>query len=425
MAFKKMVKRPYPPRLWSLVGYPGSGKSTFAAQMKGPMLVVDADHRFSEVLDIAGGEVLELSDSPADNVDAGRISAILAQNMPGSNVGTIVVDSLTALIVPLVVRAIRDNDAGLNKNLVAAFKEKALAMRQLQDSITCWGTNVLWIYHLQDARDAKARAITRATISETERARLLRSVNLQLEIVQQGEKRGVKVVWARRGRAGMTLWDESGTWAGMPEKIEAAVYDGLSSAEQAGLASATPTTFPNPETAIAWGFEQGVFEALQHARNAYDKLKREHNPQSAQEMAALWVADVRARLPVEGGEGASQTEEETELASAEATPAKEGSEAVEGEDMQEDNCPHCGVPGLFHSGPFDECPARGSGEEPVEFVCKDCGRPLQDYQANGKKYTVSQLVDIGQNSLDGSIRCGPCLKKRKEETLARQRRKGE
>ena len=29
MAFKKMVKQVYPPRLWALVGYPGSGKSTF------------------------------------------------------------------------------------------------------------------------------------------------------------------------------------------------------------------------------------------------------------------------------------------------------------------------------------------------------------------------------------------------------------
>jgi len=31
--FKKMVKSTYPPRLWALVGYPGSGKSTFATQM--------------------------------------------------------------------------------------------------------------------------------------------------------------------------------------------------------------------------------------------------------------------------------------------------------------------------------------------------------------------------------------------------------
>ena len=33
MAFQKMSKTQYPPRQWALVGYPGAGKSTFAAQM--------------------------------------------------------------------------------------------------------------------------------------------------------------------------------------------------------------------------------------------------------------------------------------------------------------------------------------------------------------------------------------------------------
>ena len=74
MAFKKMTKQLYPSRLWALVGNPGSGKSTFATQMTGPILVVDADHRFDEVLDLAPGAVYELSNSPADNVDADRIN---------------------------------------------------------------------------------------------------------------------------------------------------------------------------------------------------------------------------------------------------------------------------------------------------------------------------------------------------------------
>ena len=43
MAFKKMTKPEYPPRLWALVGYPGSGKSTFATQMRAPILVIDAE----------------------------------------------------------------------------------------------------------------------------------------------------------------------------------------------------------------------------------------------------------------------------------------------------------------------------------------------------------------------------------------------
>jgi len=286
MAFKKMSKTKYPPRLWALVGYPSSGKSTFATQMRGPLLVVDADHRSREVLDLAGErEVYELSDVATDNTDPDRVAAILAGNMPDSDVATIVVDSLTAIITPLVVQAMVDKDAGREKNLAVAFRTKALAMRQLQDAVTRWATDVLWIYHLMDARDARGKAMTRATVSQTELARLTRSINMQLEIVQDGPstgsgqaRRGVKVVWARRGRSGMTLWDDAGCWRTMPEKIEAAVYDGLTEADQERIEQDIPEVFPNPETAIAWGLERGAFKALQHARSTYQRLKREANP---------------------------------------------------------------------------------------------------------------------------------------------------
>lgn len=304
MAFKKMSKAQYPPRLWALVGYPGSGKSTFAAQMRGPLLVIDADHRFREVLDLAGErDVFELSDVASDNTDADRIAALLGQNMPGAEIGTIVVDSLTAIIAPLVTQAMVDKDAGRTKNLAQGWRTKALAMRQLQDAVTRWATDCLWIYHLQDSRDARAREVVKATVSETERARLTRSINLQLEIVGDGRNgngragtRGVKVVWARRGRSGMTLWDETGSWAGMPERIEEAVYGGLSEEEQAEIEGQAPEVFSSPDKAIAWGFEQDAFQALAHARNAYNKLRDEHQPDDAYAMAALWIQDVERRL---------------------------------------------------------------------------------------------------------------------------------
>jgi len=296
MAFRKMTLPQYPPRMWSIAGYPGCGKSTFAARMRGPMVVIDADHRFSEVLTLAGTEVFALSDTPSDNVNPDLITRKLNENMPGTAVKTIVVDSLTAIITPLVVQAMLDNDKGKNTNMVASFRTKALAMRQLQDAVTRWGTDVLWIYHLQDARDGRAKEVVRASVSQTELARLTRSINLQLQIVESENKRGIHVAWARRGRSGMTLWDESTSWDGMPERVEEAVYAGLSRAEQDEIERATPELFPNSETAIAWGFEQGAFEALEHARNAYKKLKTDRNPQSAREMAAFWVAEVQERL---------------------------------------------------------------------------------------------------------------------------------
>merc|ERR1711907_461734 len=109
--------------------------------MQGPKLVVDADHRFTEVLDKSQDDVYQLSDNPSDNIDPDTITTILNQNMRGSDVKTIIVDSLTAIITPLMTQAVIDNDKGRNRNQIASFKTKALAMRQLMDGVTRWGTH--------------------------------------------------------------------------------------------------------------------------------------------------------------------------------------------------------------------------------------------------------------------------------------------
>jgi len=302
MAFQKMKRPAFPKRHWSIVGYPGSGKSSFAAKMRGPKLVIDADHRFSEVMSLCEGSVYELSSAAEDNLQPLRIGQLLDHHMPGSDVQTIVVDSLTAIITPHVVQAMLEREQGQTSNLMSAFKNKALAMRMLQDAVTRWGTDVLWIYHLQDSRDAKAVSVTRATVSQTELARLTRSINLQLQVVMDGNRRGIQVMWARRGRSGLTLWDESGQWDGMPERIEEAVYGGLSVEEQDRLAAQKPQVFPNIETAISWGVETGAFRTVEEARRAYETVKREGHPANAHEMAALWVAEVQSRTPAGEGE---------------------------------------------------------------------------------------------------------------------------
>ena len=300
MTFKRLDPKIHrPPRQWAIVGYPGSGKSTFAAQMAGPILVVDADHRFAEVAPIAAGEVFELSEHPADHVDARRITELLRANMPGAGVRTIVVDSLTAVIAPLVSEAVLANDAGEHKNRISAYKSKAMAMRLLQDSVTGWGVDVLWIFHYRDARDGAAKPVQATSISAVELARLRRSLNMQLSIVQDGARRGVKVDWARRGRSGVTLWDDTGNWRGMPERIEATCYEGLTLAEQDRIEHTDPTAFSGPADAIAWGFERGCFRDALHAQNAYEELKRTRRPQSATEMWSAWVDEVHFRLQAE------------------------------------------------------------------------------------------------------------------------------
>ena len=116
--------------------------------------------------------------------------------------------------------------------------------------------------------------------------------------------RGLGPPW----RSDITLWDDTGLWKGMPERVEEAVYGGLSKDDQDKIEAATPTKFGGPEQAIAWGMDQGCFEALQHARNAYDELKRLHAPKSAQEMWDLWIAEVQARKAAQAAAQAGEVE---------------------------------------------------------------------------------------------------------------------
>lgn len=296
MAFKKLEVRMYPRRQWSLLGAPGAGKSTFAAQMAAPLLVVDADHRFTEVAKLVLGEVLEISDNPAHHVDPEKIVKLLEESMPTTKIGTVVIDSLTSIISPIVVQTLFDIEAGRNKNRVSGFKDKALAMRLIQDGITGWGTDTLWIYHTRQGRDQNAVEVETTSIPAVELARLRRSLNVSLRIVQDGNGRGVHVDWSRRGRSGFTLWDGSGTWAGMPRKLEQAIYDDLTADQMDAIAKSIPIGFASVADAIGWGYEQGCFNDAVHAKNAYEELKRLKDPGSAPEMWALWIAEVGRRV---------------------------------------------------------------------------------------------------------------------------------
>lgn len=291
MSFRKMQAPQYPPRQWAVYGDPGSGKSHFASQMKAPALVIDSDARFAEQLTHAAGAIYQLSDQHADNTDPDAIASLLRENLPGSGVRTIIVDSLTAILRPKINMAMSDIEHGRVKNKISAFRDKAMAMSLLQDAVASSGADCLWIWHTHESMNAQAQRIQRASIPETELVRLRRSLNviLKLEVSPDGQ-RSVLVEWARNGRGGIRLVDKAGGWRGMCELIEQAIY-----AEGVEPAEGTPTTFGSAQEAIAWGFEQGCFGAPQHARNAYEKLKKEKQPKTAAAMWSAWVEDVQRR----------------------------------------------------------------------------------------------------------------------------------
>lgn len=291
MAFRKMTQPQFPPRQWALYGPAGAGKSHFASQMKGPALVIDADARFAEQIKNAAGEIYQMSENHADNTDPNQIVKLLKDNLPGSGVRTIVIDSLTAIMRPIINQALV-NAQTTSGNKVTVFRDKALAMSRMQDAVSSSGCDSLWIWHTHTSRDAKAIEVQRASIPDTEIERLRRSLNAILRIdVDTAGRRSVLIEWARNGKGGTRLYDEAGGWQGMPELIEAAMFaDGVKEIE------GTPTTFANPTMAIAWGHEQGCFRDVRHAQNAYDKCKAAAQPKTANEMWTAWIADVQARV---------------------------------------------------------------------------------------------------------------------------------
>jgi hypothetical protein len=117
-----------------------------------------------------------------------------------------------------------------------------------------------------------------------------------LKVVQKNGKRGIRVVWSR-GNAGMTLWDESGRWAEMPERLEEAMYKNVSAADL--RASQLPTSFSSLDEAVDWGVRFGRFPNKKAAKAAYDKLKAERTPKNAAEMWDMWIAEVAMSITAE------------------------------------------------------------------------------------------------------------------------------
>ena len=241
-----MVKAAYPPATGHWSATLAVVKAIFASQMRGLKLVIDADHRFDEVLDQATMSTLFRQ---CGRQCRSTKKCRFYENMPGSDVKTIVVDSLTAIITPLTIQAMIDRDKGRERNLMAGFKNKALAMRRLQDAVTRWGTDVLWIYHHMDAVTQKPE-ITRSTVSDRN-CTPTRSINMQLEVVTDGNRHGLKLHGPVVAGVGITIWDDSGCWKNMPERIEKEAYDGLSKSEQDEIEAQTPTVFPSAEVAIS------------------------------------------------------------------------------------------------------------------------------------------------------------------------------
>ena len=303
MAFKKLAETQIrPARRWALIGFPGDGKSSFAAQMQTPILPIDVDGRFREVEHLANGDVFALSENREENNDVQAIDILLEKHMPDSGVRTIVVDSVTPIYQRITRRvqvAIQEGDLD-GKNKSSPHQVKANVMALLGTSVTSYGTDTLWIWHLNDTNFNGQSKIAQS-ISETERDRLRKFLNAELHVlVDKNGRRGITIAWSRSGHGtGQTIYDtqenfDAGSfWKGMPERIEAVIYP-TPTAKRPEPVAENARSFASPADAVKWGATQ-LNATDEEVVEIYNSVKALAQPKTSREMWAAWVAEIEKR----------------------------------------------------------------------------------------------------------------------------------
>lgn len=274
---------PYPERKWGIYGFANAGKSTFAASMKGPLLMIDADHRASEIQSLCSKGMLHLEGK--GDVDAcvpDIADALKGCHGDFGGAKTICVDSLTAIISPLVQSAQIRAEEGQFRNKSMAWKEKAAHSKLLQDCISHTGLDVLFVWH-NEAGVFGGNATVNQTIPENERMRLMRSLNMILEVLPPDDNgvRAVRVDWSRKGPSGVVVKDTEGFFRGVPERIEMAVFDNVH------------IDYYSKSGAINKAVKVGRFKDTAEATAKYEALKADIKPQSPQEMFKAWEVLVK------------------------------------------------------------------------------------------------------------------------------------
>lgn len=308
----KYEYNPIPTRIAMLLSaYQNTGKTTFASRMLPPGkagLVVDADQRFNEVVS-PELEFYPLSDTPHHMIEPEKIYEIMSREMPKpNNIGLAVIDSLTNIITKIILQIQSDVEKGQSSG-ARGYKKKADAMKWLNAAFLPWNIDVIWIFHTRDYGDASGKAKVGKSVTKLELERLWQNINIECEIIvdEKTQKRGLKVIYARGGRSGFTIWDDSGSWEGIRERLLQEVWGGLTKEEQTVLLEKKDGSFSSSVEAVAWAVEQGAFNDVEEngrvskAQNSmkklYKELKDELGDEFSQEVLyAAWVDKVQEKL---------------------------------------------------------------------------------------------------------------------------------
>jgi len=118
----------------------------------------------------------------------------------------------------------------------------------------------------------------------------------------------VKLATPRRLFDNLLAGGEQKQLAAPVEELKAPDWGDVEPVEYEQLQSASgdaPDVFKSLKDALDWGMKSGVFNARDHAKRAYNKLKADNKPETAKEMRDLWVNNVQERIALKAQPGAS------------------------------------------------------------------------------------------------------------------------
>lgn len=282
----KMTYSPIPKViLWEIIGREKVGKTELVARLLKPGigLVIDSDGKFSNsVPKESSVEFYPISDSLDDMRNPDVIERILETGIPklgASNISGIVVDTLTNILEPIISKIQASNNSS-----IYAYKPKSDAMKKLRHVVSKWGIETFWVYHKIEFFEKEGKDYVtkeKSYLSPIEFGRLGRDITISLEVVKDAnDKRGVFVKMARRGRSGFVIWDDSGQWENIRERILESVWGGLTKEDQDAIEKQLPETFDSYSDALRWAWnyseENGkFFNDAAHAKNSMKALKEE------------------------------------------------------------------------------------------------------------------------------------------------------
>ena len=319
MSFPTFKQEHREPIFCWLYGVARGGKTTLALDFiraNQPGVVIPMDQRFEVYRDLALAENVQawpVSD-PSDPTlwaSADHILENLRRNFPGSGAKSLVWDSVTPGFRHWVEWAqsyadmtAKEREAALGakyKNKSALYQPKAHYMEQAA-MIANYGVACLWISHEHEGRDEQGKEKTKTSVTDQERLKFQRNVNLTLKIRWQGKRYGVEIEDARNRPSlnGQLIWDEPGNmFRGMWRQIAEAFYAAevvdwdrleiFASDRQAADLALAQSREVNGEVV-------GAFKNVNHALNAFNQVKKQIGGDDPRALARAWKTEVATRL---------------------------------------------------------------------------------------------------------------------------------